>query len=192
MSWKQTKQVIDVPGVESIFLKMNSYWPFGPKEDEYKEYQKLLFVKENVDSVPEDVVNEHSVALWKLHQWIVHAIELRIDDVKSRRQQKTREREQRQEAQDREAERLEKREEALAAAKEKFDLENEQDKAAEEAQKKPDGEGEDDEDEDDMPEFEMEEFDAKFNDENPPIEIPDEVVDDIDNDFNIEIEEEEV
>ena len=43
-----------------------------------------------------------------------------------------------------------------------------------------------------MPEFDLEEFDAKFNDENPPIDIPDEVVDDVDNDFNIEIEEEEV
>lgn len=42
-------------------------------------------------------------------------------------------------------------------------------------------------DDDDMPEFDAEEFYAKFDDENLPIDIPDEVEDDVDNDFNIEI-----
>ena len=38
-----------------------------------------------------------------------------------------------------------------------------------------------------MPEFDAEDFYARFDDENLPIDIPDEVVDDIDNDFNLEI-----
>ena len=42
-----------------------------------------------------------------------------------------------------------------------------------------------------MPEFDAEDFYARFDDENLPIEIPDEVVDDIDNDFNLEIVDEE-
>ena len=125
LSWKKTKEILDKGDGNSVFKRLNDYCPFGPKEDEYKEYQKLLFIKENIDSLNEEVIHEHSAALGKLYYWIVHAIELRINDVVSRRQQKTREREQRQEAQDREAERLEKREEALAAAKEKFELENE-------------------------------------------------------------------
>ena len=41
-----------------------------------------------------------------------------------------------------------------------------------------------------MPEFDAEDFYARFDDENPPIEIPYEVVADIDNDFNLEIPEE--
>lgn len=45
--------------------------------------------------------------------------------------------------------------------------------------------------EENMPEFDMDEFDAKFDDEHPPIEIPPEVVEDIDNDFNIVIVEED-
>ena len=40
-----------------------------------------------------------------------------------------------------------------------------------------------------MPEFDAEEFYAKFDDENLPIDIPDEVEDDVDNDFNIEIQD---
>ena len=35
--------------------------------------------------------------------------------------------------------------------------------------------------------FDMEEFDAKFDDENPPFDIPPVVVDDIDNDFNLAV-----
>jgi hypothetical protein len=48
---------------------------------------------------------EYSVALGKLYGWITHALELRINDVVARRNQKSKERELRQEAIDREAER---------------------------------------------------------------------------------------
>jgi hypothetical protein len=41
------------------------------------------------------------------------------------------------------------------------------------------------------PEFNVEDFDEQFDRDNPPIIIPPEVVDDIDNDFNIEIINEE-
>ena len=37
----------------------------------------------------------------------------------------------------------------------------------------------------------MEDFNAKFEDEHPTVEIPPEVIDDIDNDFNLEIPDEE-
>jgi len=40
-----------------------------------------------------------------------------------------------------------------------------------------------------VPEFEPEEFYARFDDENPPIEIPEEVDDDLDNDMNIVLED---
>jgi hypothetical protein len=42
-----------------------------------------------------------------------------------------------------------------------------------------------------LPEFDVEEFKYRFDEENPPIEEPPEVIDDLDNDFNIEIEDEE-
>jgi hypothetical protein len=37
----------------------------------------------------------------------------------------------------------------------------------------------------------MDEFDEKFNDEDPPVDIPPEIIDDIDNDFNLEISKNE-
>jgi len=55
--------------------------------------------------VTEDQVMEYSVALGKLYQWMTHALELRINDVVARRNQKSKERELRQEAIDRESER---------------------------------------------------------------------------------------
>ena len=48
-----------------------------------------------------------------------------------------------------------------------------------------------DQDEESDPEFDEEEFKLKFDDENPPIEEPPEVIDDLDLDFNIDIVEEE-
>jgi len=42
-----------------------------------------------------------------------------------------------------------------------------------------------------LPEFDAEDFYARFDDENLPVEIPDEVVDDIDNDFNLEIKDDD-
>jgi hypothetical protein len=48
---------------------MGSYWPFGAKDEEYKEYQKLCFVRDNLDGmgVSEETIMEYSVALGKLY-----------------------------------------------------------------------------------------------------------------------------
>jgi hypothetical protein len=137
-------------------------------------------------------VSEYSVALGKLYGWITHALELRINDVVARRNQKAKERELRQEAIDREAERQEKRSQLLEEAIAKFEEDNKMDQPdkPEGAEPAVDDDGNPvDDDEDDGIKFDEEEFDAKFDDENPPTEIPPDVVDDIDNDFNIEIDD---
>ena len=36
---------IEGEGKENLFTCMGKYWPFGAKEDEYKEYEKLNFIK---------------------------------------------------------------------------------------------------------------------------------------------------
>jgi|APSaa5957512535_1039671.scaffolds.fasta_scaffold238453_1 hypothetical protein len=40
-----------------------------------------------------------------------------------------------------------------------------------------------------IPEFDSQEWYENFDDENPPIDIPDEIEDDVDNDCNIDIKE---
>jgi len=86
LSWKKTKALICNDGAESIFRRLGDYWPFGPKEDEYTEYQKLAFVRENLEGSNEEAIAEYSAAMAKLYAWIVHATELRINDVVGRRQ----------------------------------------------------------------------------------------------------------
>jgi len=100
---------------------MSEYKPFGPKDDEYKEYQKLLFIRENIEELNEELVDEYSVTVGKLFRWLQMALELRIEDVKSRRKQKAQLREHRQEAIEREAERQEKRDIAMQEARETFE-----------------------------------------------------------------------
>jgi hypothetical protein len=46
-------------------------------------------------------------------------------------------------------------------------------------------EGQEPEEDPYVPEFDKEDFFERFDEENQPIEIPDEIEDDVDNDFNI-------
>jgi len=91
----------------------------------------------------------------------------------------------RQEALDKENERMEKRTIEFTTAKEAYDAKIAEE---EEARKAALEEGAEDEEEA-PPEFDAEEFYAVFDENNLPIEIPEEVEDDIDNDFNLTIEE---
>ena len=75
-----------------------------------------------------------------------------------------------------------KREKAAEEAKQIFD---DKIKAEFDARKAEDPEAA----EDDLPDFDPDDFFAKFDDENLPNDIPEEVGDDIDNDCNIVIEE---
>ena len=92
---------------------------------------------------------------------------------------------------DKEAERMEKKEEELEAAKTAFE---EAQEAAEQERLEKEENGEEGVTPPELPqskEFNLEEFDARFDDENPPIDIPEEVVEDIDNDYNLEAPEAE-
>lgn len=152
------------------------------------EYEKLAFIANNLDPVNEEAVDEYSIALGQLFRWLRQAVELRIDNVKDRRAKQRKMQEDRQTAIDQEAERVEKRDEELEKAKQEF-TEAVAEQKAQKAQQK--GSDEEDEEPEEDPEFEEENFLLKFDDENPPIEIPPEVVEDVDNDFNLEEEEDQ-
>jgi hypothetical protein len=88
---------------------MSEYWPFGAKEENYKEYEKLRFIQKNLEGISEEAVDEYSVALGKILRWIKLAIFVRTEDLKIRRAQKKQLRAERQEALDKEKERMDKR-----------------------------------------------------------------------------------
>ena len=70
----------------------------------------------------------------------------------------------------------------------------EEEAAAQEAEGQEEGEGEEEKpakEEKKKAEFDTEAFLAKWDEEVQPIEIPVEVIDDIDNDFNLDIEHQE-
>jgi hypothetical protein len=75
----------------------------------------------------------------------------------------------------------------LAEEKEAYEAKLAEDKEKQEEQE----EGDAPKDEEEDTPFDEENFRQNFDEDNPPIEEPTEVVDDIDNDFNIEIEAEE-
>jgi len=110
LSWKKMKTFLSNPTPEEedsfdLFSAMAQYTPFGAKDDEYTEYQKLNFIRNNIHGIEDEIVDDFSVALGKLYRWLQTALDMRIEDVESRRKQKTSEKEMREEALEREKER---------------------------------------------------------------------------------------
>ena len=83
LEWKKSKKLID----ETFFKRIGEYNPYGPKEGEFKQYQKLKFLKRNISQYEPEHVDEYSIALGKLFRWLQAAIELREEDVMIRRDQ---------------------------------------------------------------------------------------------------------
>ena len=81
LDFKKVKTMID----DDLFIAMSNYNSFGPREDEFKEYQKLSFLMKNIESLEEEKVDEYSIILGRIHRWITQALDLRIEDVRNRR-----------------------------------------------------------------------------------------------------------
>jgi hypothetical protein len=194
LSWKKATVFLATTDSESIYYKMNEYWPIGPKEGEYQEYQKLRFIKDNLADISEEDVDDYSVTVGKMFRWLNMALEIRIDDVTVRKKTKEKEKEFRADAVEKETERKQRFLTAFNEEKEAFAAKLEADKEEKKEKEEnaetpadPEKEGEEA-----SPEaFDEEEFRMRFDDENPPIEEPPEVFDDQDNDFNLELEEDE-
>jgi hypothetical protein len=178
---------------------LGGYVPFGSKDDEYLEYQKLAFIQKNIEGLNEEAIDEFSIALGKLHKWLKLALDTRINDVLMRIKEKNNERTVRDNAISQEEERIERRNDALEAARENWENgedeeEGENDKEAEKAEgdgEKKEGDAEKQAKPDSPKEFDEEAFNKKFDEDDPPIDIPPEVVDYVDNDFNLEYPEDE-
>ena len=81
LDFKKVKRMID----DDLFIGMSKFNAFGPREDDFKEYQKLSFLQKNIESMEEEKVDEYSVILGRIHRWITQALDLRIEDVRNRR-----------------------------------------------------------------------------------------------------------
>lgn len=133
LDFKLTKELIN----EDLFQKMGNYQPVGARTGEFKEYQKISFLKRNILDVDEEKVEEFSMVLGKVLKWIQAALEIRCEDVVSRRDTVEYIKHDREQAIIQEAERAKKYEVELAEAKTAFD-----EKQAAEAEKNEGAEGE--------------------------------------------------
>jgi hypothetical protein len=83
LDWKKAKELL----TPEFFKRIGAYNPFGPKEGDFKAYQRLRFIKHNVSQYEPEQVEEYSMALGKLYRWMLMAIDLREEDVITRRDQ---------------------------------------------------------------------------------------------------------
>lgn len=182
LDFKRAKTLIN----EDLFERMATYNPFG-REDEYKEYQKLSFLKKTIESIEEEKVDEYSIILGRIHRWVTQALDLRVEDVRNRRDTVAILKHEREQAMAEDKARTEKREAAL----EEKQTEHE---AAEDEEGKKYLDEQDSTNEDGEPiekleyerkEMNIEAFNEDFDMNNPPIDIPNEVADHIDNDFDL-------
>ena len=72
LEWKKCRKLLakNPKDHEDLFASIGGYWPFAPKEDEYKEYEKLAFVSDNISVINEEQVDDYSIALGQLFRWL--------------------------------------------------------------------------------------------------------------------------
>jgi len=81
LSFKKVREII---GDETFYQKMAEYKFAGPKTGDFRDYEKMGFLKKNLD-LTEEELEQYSITMFKLWQWAQMAIELRCEDVVSRR-----------------------------------------------------------------------------------------------------------
>lgn len=119
LEWKRAKLIIQANDGNDFFKRLGEFNPFGSKDGEYKAYQKLKFIKQNVKryETTADALEEYSVPLARLFKWLQMSVDYRQLDVLARRDQKQKLKEERKLAEEAFAERERLRAEALEAAK---------------------------------------------------------------------------
>ena len=193
--WKTAKTLID----DKFFEKMKGYQSMGAKEGTYKKYQTINYVESLIEGIDQVAVEDFNLIAGRLLKWLQLAIENRKTDIIRRKALIQQERDQRDAKIAAQQERKERREQELAKAQESFAEEHKDEIEAYEAQEKAKAEGgnEYDEEEDDdeegekkkepleLPVFDTDGFLQQWDEENPEIVIQDQLVDDIDNDWEL-------
>lgn len=166
---------------------MGNYNPVGQRETDFQAYQKIAFLKKNLSDLTVEVVEDYLLVMGKILKWVNQAIEIRCEDVVMRRDHLEHLKIERHSAEEASKARENKYENELTASREEFEtkVDAEMAKAEEEAAAASGEEGAKEAEKKDRPEFDLITFKHTFDENNPTIEIPKEVVDDIDNDYDL-------
>ena len=186
LQWKFAKKQLDVNA--KLLEKLIEYEPQGPKPRPQAYYTTLNFIEKNIEHYyPEDIDAYSASILGRIFKWILNAVKLRRQDIVRRISLQRRAKDQREEAIQKEAKRQERMVSESQDAENKFNDDHRDEIEAalayQQREKSGDDEGEENEPVPVMPVFNKQEFLNKWLAENPPIEIPQPVVDDEDNDW---------
>lgn len=80
LDFKKVKALID----EKLLQKMANYNPSGPRDGDFKIYQKLKWLNANLPKFEENVLEDHSLILSKIYQWIQQGLNVRKWDIEHR------------------------------------------------------------------------------------------------------------
>ena len=195
LNWKENKEKLND---ETFFDKIENFVIQGPKPEEFPVYQKLNHLQKRFEKLPLEDIDNYNIAMGRLLRWALLVIKARKSDIEIRRAEKAKLKAERQELLQQEEQRLEERQKALDEAiaenapKEKEPVEGEEGGEGEEKEEKEEEEEEEEpeEGEEEEEKFSPERFLEEWDEEHPPIEIPEEIIDDIDNDLEEEETEE--
>ncbi len=172
---------------------MLDYEPVGSKEDDYAYYTTLNFLEKNIEHFyPEDIEAYSSSVLGRLFKWVTAMAKIRKQDIIRRKALQKKAKDAREEATQKETKRKERLNSELADAEAKFNEDHKDEieaamahqlLVAANAEDKPAEECVATEPVPQMPVFNKQDFLAKWLTENPVIEIPEAVADDVDNDW---------
>lgn len=132
-------------------------------------------MRSNIKELDEEKVQDFSLVMGKLLNWIQLALEIRCEDVVSRRDHVEYIKHDREQANLQQAERQQKFDQELTEAKAAFD-----EKLASDNEKEAN-----DEEPKDKPKFDEEEFKNTFNEQNPEVQQIDEPKEEVDNDYDL-------
>lgn len=189
LCWKVAKLFIN----EELLNKIKNYTPRGPKPGKLPKYKMLNFIERILDEYNEEDLQKYSILIYYIHKWIKTAIELRKMDIAHRMAKREIQKQEREEAIKKFEERKQRRDEAFQAAyeasKSKWETENPTPSETELKQEKFEEKEGEKKEESKILEFVFDEegFYKQWDEENPEVIIPPEIVEELDDDYEIEL-----
>ncbi len=192
--WKKAKPLF----VSKVPTLMCEYQLRGAKPQEFRAFNTLNFIDSLVAGLVQEEVELHHPGIGRIFKWLQTTVATRKQDITRRKALAKRAKEDREAKIAASQERAVNRENYLLEAEERFkaehaeEIETYEKYMEEQAQKASQEYGEEMDEEDEakanqeppvLPVFTPDESAEKFDEETPEIEIPPEVVDDIDNDW---------
>lgn len=185
LNWKHAKKQLDA----TLLDRLIEYEPQGQKKDDYEYYHTLNFIEKNIEHYyPEDIDAYNASVLGRLLRWVLSVVKLRRQDIVRRKALQKKAKDQREEAISKEAKRQDRMVWDVQEAENKYNEDHKDEIDAAHAWQSREKSGEEEGEEPSepapvMPVFNKGEFTAKWLIENPPIEIPEPIFDDVENDW---------